>query len=156
MRLAAVVAALCFVISGVIVFVVNQVDEATERFKSSGIHTMATIVEFREVSSGKRPRQRTVAIAKANEETMTSHILMGEGEVAALKLGQVLTVLFVTADQLPETLMDGKYWFITQSTLERHLRNPARQWGWPAASVFLAGGFLLGIYALKKRKQLLN
>jgi hypothetical protein len=152
MRFASVVAALCLVIAGVMVFVANQVDDATERFKSSGIHTVATIVEFREVSSGRQPRRRTVAIAKVNGETMTSHILMGEGDVAALKPGQVLTVLVVSADQLPETLLEGKFWFITQSTLDRHLRNPARQWAWPAAGAFLGSGCLFGIYAWRKTK----
>ena len=78
--------------------------------------------------------------------------LMSEGETAALKTGQVVAVLVLAADQLPETLLEGKFWFVTQSTMDRHLRNPARQWSWPAAGVFLGAGGLLGIYAMRKAR----
>jgi hypothetical protein len=151
MRFAAVVAVVFLAIAGVMVFVTSQVDEAAEQFKTHGVNTVATIVEFREVSSGRQPRRRMIAIAQANGQTLTSHILMSEAEIAALKRGQVLTVLVATADQLPETLLDGKHWFVTQSTLDRYLRNPARQWGWPAAGVFLGLGCVLGIFALRKK-----
>ena len=147
----AVCAVTCLAIGGLMFFVTSQVDEAAERFNSDGVRTVATIIEFREVSSGRQPRRRTVAVATADGEIMASHILMSEGEIAALKSGQALKVLVLRADQLPETLLEGKLWFVTQSSVDRHLRSPARQWGWPAASVFLGAGCLLAVFALRKQ-----
>lgn len=153
-KLARILAVCSILAAGVLLFVSSQTQLEVRLFQNEGVLVNVRITEFREVSSGRQPQRRTIAIARAVDgagdiprgATLTSHILMSPGEVELLRGKNLSPVRVLPSGKLPETFLPGEYWFVSQQSLERHRKNPVSTWGRPAAGGLLVIGVILGFW----------
>lgn len=157
-KLAAVVAVTAWLSVAVLMWVSHQVDYEVKIFVTKGVVESVRIVEFREVSSGRQPNRRRIAIARmesrlpsgTEHDNLVSHILMSDNEVDELRIGQVLPVVVLPGTDVPANYCPGKYWFVTQRSLDRHGRNPVIEWGWKSMIAISVVGVIAGTYAIRR------